>query len=99
MESACTIWPDGKPAGTWWEIDAGTSFGDVFRTGDMGGSWSPLNSGQIVGSISSVVIDPSAPANVYAGTSGSAVVHIAHATIFSDGFESGDSTSWSSTVP
>ncbi|MDC3379419.1 hypothetical protein OAX78_03960, partial [Planctomycetota bacterium] len=47
---------------------AGTFFGGAFKTTTAGASWSAINSG-LTGTFVILVVDPSAPATLYAGTS------------------------------
>lgn len=80
--------------------------GGVARTSDGGDHWRDLHDGLTLdGGItlaraSSLLIDPHDPETVYAGVVGGGLFSIdLELTIFTDGFETGDTSAWSSVSP
>jgi hypothetical protein len=52
---------------------AGTRDGGVFRSGDGGSSWTPVNAGLTNPTVFSLAFDPASPSILYAGTYGGGV--------------------------
>lgn len=85
---------DPSTAGRVW---AGTDAG-AFYTDDGGASWTPHNSGLPTSAI--FALDSvAATRTLVACTHGRGAFVIQQGLIFADGFESGDTSAWSSTVP
>jgi ligand-binding sensor domain-containing protein len=78
-------------------VDSDTYQG-VYRSTDVGLSWSPLSTGMGQQIINKLEADPGTHGHLLAGTrSGVWEIEIV-AELFSDGFESGDSSAWSVTI-
>ena len=72
----------------------------VFVTVNGAATWTPFNEGLTCLRIADLVIAPSDPLKLYAGTFGGGVFDSGPTSlIFFDGFESGDTSAWSNTVP
>ncbi len=55
-------------AGSSKSISRGGEKGEVYKSLDSGGTWSPVSGGQITGRVFSLAVDPATPRTLYAGT-------------------------------
>lgn len=100
-------WDVGPPGGTliMVEVDpvhpdnlyATARFDGLYRSTDGGKSWEPFNEGLANVAVQAIAFDPQDPELLYAATLGG-VYERRLDGIFADGFESGDSSAWSTVV-
>ncbi len=78
---------------------SGTGGTEIFFSDDSGGHWKSFSQGFDLSRVLVLRFDPGDPDHLMAGTY-TGLWHIVHRPhIFTDGFESGDTSAWSGTVP